>query len=102
MPLGCGGGHRGAAGLGAAVRRARPALPRGLTADTPWLNATLGVAMLLGGSTFLDRLIALVEGAARQKTPNEIAFGIGSDRRRCRIETGSGKSDIEPTPPGVP
>ncbi|MCY0879549.1 MAG: potassium-transporting ATPase subunit KdpB [Firmicutes bacterium] len=26
------------------------------------------------GSTFLDRMIALVEGAARQKTPNEIAL----------------------------
>jgi K+-transporting ATPase ATPase B chain len=28
------------------------------------------------GSTFLDRMIALVEGAARQKTPNEIALDI--------------------------
>ncbi len=28
------------------------------------------------GNTFLDRMIALVEGAARQKTPNEIALGI--------------------------
>jgi K+-transporting ATPase ATPase B chain len=28
------------------------------------------------GSTFLDRMIALVEGAARQKTPNEIALNI--------------------------
>jgi K+-transporting ATPase ATPase B chain len=28
------------------------------------------------GSTFVDRMIALVEGAARQKTPNEIALGI--------------------------
>src|SRR6202044_3810961 len=28
------------------------------------------------GSTFLDRMIALVEGAARQKTPNEIALTI--------------------------
>jgi K+-transporting ATPase ATPase B chain len=28
------------------------------------------------GSTFLDRMIALVEGAQRQKTPNEIALGI--------------------------
>ena len=34
------------------------------------------------GKTFLDRMIALVEGAARQKTPNEIALNIllaGSD-----------------------
>jgi K+-transporting ATPase ATPase B chain len=28
------------------------------------------------GETFLDRMIALVEGAARQKTPNEIALTI--------------------------
>ncbi len=28
------------------------------------------------GSTFLDRMIALVEGASRQKTPNEIALSI--------------------------
>ncbi len=28
------------------------------------------------GQTFVDRMIALVEGAARQKTPNEIALGI--------------------------
>src|SRR5262249_1958865 len=28
------------------------------------------------GSTFLDRMIRLVEGAARQKTPNEIALNI--------------------------
>ena len=45
------------------------------------------------GQSFLDRMIALVEGAARRKTPNEIALGIllaGPDarlprrrRRRC-------------------
>ena len=28
------------------------------------------------GSTFIDRMIALVEGAVRQKTPNEIALNI--------------------------
>ncbi len=28
------------------------------------------------GETFLDRMIALVEGAQRQKTPNEIALNI--------------------------
>ena len=28
------------------------------------------------GDTFLDRMIALVEGAARRKTPNEIALGV--------------------------
>ena len=30
----------------------------------------------LPGESFLDRMIALVEGAARRKTPNEIALGI--------------------------
>jgi K+-transporting ATPase ATPase B chain len=28
------------------------------------------------GETFLDRMISLVEGANRQKTPNEIALSI--------------------------
>ena len=28
------------------------------------------------GETFLDRMIALVEGASRQKTPNELALDI--------------------------
>ena len=28
------------------------------------------------GHTFIDRMIALVEGASRQKTPNEIALNI--------------------------
>jgi K+-transporting ATPase ATPase B chain len=28
------------------------------------------------GETFVDRMIALVEGASRQKTPNEVALGI--------------------------
>lgn len=28
------------------------------------------------GKSFLDRMIALVEGAERQKTPNEIALNI--------------------------
>jgi len=28
------------------------------------------------GETFMDRMIALVEGSARQKTPNEIALGL--------------------------
>ncbi|MEI2415128.1 potassium-transporting ATPase subunit KdpB [Orrella sp. JC864] len=30
----------------------------------------------LPGDSFLDRMIALVEGASRQKTPNEIALGL--------------------------
>jgi K+-transporting ATPase ATPase B chain len=31
---------------------------------------------ILPGQSFLDRMIAMVEGAKRQKTPNEIALGI--------------------------
>ena len=43
------------------------------------------------GKSFLDRMIALVEGAERRKTPNEIALGIllaGADpdlRHRRRL-----------------
>src|ERR1700752_3478656 len=38
-----------------------------------WLKVRITAAP---GSTFLDRMIALVEGAERQKTPNEIALNI--------------------------
>ena len=33
-------------------------------------------ALAAQGETFLDRMIALVDGAKRQKTPNEIALDI--------------------------
>lgn len=38
-----------------------------------WLVVRIGANP---GETFLDRMIAMVEGARRQKTPNEIALGI--------------------------
>jgi K+-transporting ATPase ATPase B chain len=38
-----------------------------------WIKVRITAAH---GSTFLDRMIALVEGAERQKTPNEIALNI--------------------------
>jgi potassium-transporting ATPase ATP-binding subunit len=38
-----------------------------------WIKVRITAAQ---GSTFLDRMIALVEGAERQKTPNEIALNI--------------------------
>ena len=38
-----------------------------------WIKVRITAAQ---GSTFLDRMIALVEGAQRQKTPNEIALNI--------------------------
>ena len=37
------------------------------------------------GDTFIDRMIALVEGAKRQKTPNEIAFTILSGRNHDNL-----------------
>ena len=39
------------------------------------------------GETFLDRMIALVEGAVRQKTPNEIALSPTHTRRRMPAYT---------------
>ena len=42
-----------------------------LTSDTLTVRITADP-----GETFLDRMIALVEGAKRQKTPNEIALSI--------------------------
>jgi K+-transporting ATPase ATPase B chain len=38
-----------------------------------WIKVRITAAQ---GSTFLDRMIGLVEGAVRQKTPNEIALNI--------------------------
>jgi K+-transporting ATPase ATPase B chain len=38
-----------------------------------WIRVRITAA---AGSTFIDRMIALVEGAERQKTPNEIALNI--------------------------
>ena len=48
-----------------------------VTGGTKVLSDYLVVRITAGqGQTFLDRMIALVEGAARQKTPNEIALTI--------------------------
>ncbi|MEA4839366.1 MAG: potassium-transporting ATPase subunit KdpB, partial [Rhodospirillaceae bacterium] len=38
-----------------------------------WMHVRITAA---AGSTFIDKMIALVEGAERQKTPNEIALNI--------------------------
>jgi len=38
-----------------------------------WLVVRVGAE---AGETFLDRMIAMVEGAKRQRTPNEIALSI--------------------------
>jgi K+-transporting ATPase ATPase B chain len=48
-----------------------------VTGGTPVLSDWLVVRITANpGETFLDRMIAMVEGAKRQKTPNEIALDI--------------------------
>jgi potassium-transporting ATPase ATP-binding subunit len=51
----------------------RSAVTGGTTVLSDWIVVKITSAP---GSTFLDRMIALVEGAERQKTPNELALGI--------------------------
>ncbi len=51
----------------------RSAVTGGTLVVSDWLVVRITAAP---GSTFLDRMIALVEGATRQKTPNEIALDI--------------------------
>ncbi|GAA5535181.1 potassium-transporting ATPase subunit KdpB [Deinococcus aluminii] len=49
----------------------------GVTGGTKVLSDRIVVRVTSGaGESFLDRMIALVEGASRQKTPNEIALSI--------------------------
>src|ERR1043166_5259183 len=51
----------------------RSAVTGGTRVLSDWVKVRITAAP---GSTFLDRMIALVEGAVRQKTPNEIALNI--------------------------
>jgi K+-transporting ATPase ATPase B chain len=51
----------------------RSAVTGGTRVQSDWIKVRITAAQ---GSTFLDRMIALVEGAERQKTPNEIALNI--------------------------
>lgn len=51
----------------------RSAVTGGTQVLSDWIKVRVTAA---AGSTFLDRMIALVEGASRQKTPNEIALTI--------------------------
>ncbi|MFB9081149.1 potassium-transporting ATPase subunit KdpB [Deinococcus wulumuqiensis] len=49
----------------------------GVTGGTKVLSDRIVIQITSGaGESFLDRMIALVEGASRQKTPNEIALSI--------------------------
>ncbi|MCD7107560.1 potassium-transporting ATPase subunit KdpB [Rhizobium sp. DKSPLA3] len=51
----------------------RSAVTGGTQVLSDWIKVRITAA---AGSTFIDRMIALVEGAERQKTPNEIALNI--------------------------
>jgi potassium-transporting ATPase ATP-binding subunit len=51
----------------------RSAVTGGTRVLSDWIKMRITAAQ---GSTFLDRMIALVEGAERRKTPNEIALNI--------------------------
>ncbi|HEV7881074.1 potassium-transporting ATPase subunit KdpB [Bradyrhizobium sp.] len=51
----------------------RSAVTGGTQVLSDWVRVRITAAQ---GSTFLDRMIRLVEGAERQKTPNEIALNI--------------------------
>ena len=51
----------------------RSAVTGGTTVLSDWIKVRITAAP---GSTFIDRMIALVEGAQRQKTPNELALSI--------------------------
>src|SRR3954449_5642837 len=51
----------------------RSAVTGGTEVISDWIKVRITAAP---GSTFLDRMIALVEGAERQETPNEIALNI--------------------------
>jgi potassium-transporting ATPase ATP-binding subunit len=51
----------------------RSAVTGGTTVISDWIKIKITANP---GETFMDRMIALVEGASRQKTPNEIALSI--------------------------
>src|SRR5690242_11152580 len=51
----------------------RSAVTGGTQVLSDWIKVRITAAQ---GSTFLDRMIKLIEGAERQKTPNEIALDI--------------------------
>jgi potassium-transporting ATPase ATP-binding subunit len=51
----------------------RSAVTGGTLVLSDWIKVRVTAAQ---GSSFLDRMIALVEGAERQKTPNELALSI--------------------------
>lgn len=64
-------------GESAAVVREAGGDRSGVTGGTRVLSDQLQIRITAGaGESFLDRMIALVEGAVRQKTPNELALTV--------------------------
>ena len=51
----------------------RSAVTGGTTVASDWIKVRITAA---SGQTFLDRMIAMVEGAERRKTPNELALTV--------------------------
>ena len=51
----------------------RSAVTGGTSVLSDWIKVRITAA---SGTTFIDRMIALVEGAERQKTPNELALSV--------------------------
>ncbi|HEX5263687.1 MAG TPA: potassium-transporting ATPase subunit KdpB, partial [Phenylobacterium sp.] len=51
----------------------RSAVTGGTTVVSDWIKVRITVE---AGNTFLDRMIAMVEGAERRKTPNELALTV--------------------------
>ncbi|GAA0650207.1 potassium-transporting ATPase subunit KdpB [Brevundimonas lenta] len=51
----------------------RSAVTGGTTVVSDWIKVRITAKP---GATFLDRMIAMVEGADRRKTPNELALGV--------------------------
>jgi K+-transporting ATPase ATPase B chain len=51
----------------------RSAVTGGTTVVSDWIKVRISVE---AGNTFLDRMIAMVEGAERRKTPNELALTV--------------------------
>ena len=62
----------------------RSAVTGGTQVLSDWIRVRITAAQ---GSTFIDRMIKLVEGAERQKTPNEIALNIllGGPHHHLRV-----------------
>ncbi|MCU0984169.1 MAG: potassium-transporting ATPase subunit KdpB [Acetobacteraceae bacterium] len=81
----------------------RSAVTGGTLVVSDWLVVRVTAAP---GNSFMDRMIALVEGASRQKTPNEIALDILLAGMTIvfllAVATVVGLASFNGTPPSVP